>query len=69
MKTIMTRRAIEFDNFLEKIIKKREEKGMLPVLKKPEIERLILRNFVISKLEEDMINLEIKDREEAWMRA
>ena len=69
MKTIMTRRAIEWDNFLERIIKKREEKGMLPMLKKPEVERLILRNFSISELEQDMINLEIKEREVVWMRA
>ncbi len=68
MKTIMTRRAIEWDNFLERIIKKREEKGMLPVLKKTELERLILHNFAISKLEQDMIDLPIKEREEVWMR-
>ena len=69
MKTIMRRRAREWDDFLERIIKKREEKGMLPLLKKPELERLILHNFAIPELEADMVALPIKEREEVWMKA
>ena len=69
MKTVLTRRAAEWDNFLETIINAREEKGQFPKLKKPELERLILHNFTITELREDMINLKINEREEAWMRA
>lgn len=68
MKTILTRRAKEWDNFLGSILEKRGENGETK-LKKPELERLILHNFLISKLKEDMINLEITKREEGWMRA
>lgn len=69
MKTVLTRRALEWDNFLEIIIKAREEIGEFPKLKKPELERLILHNFAISELREDMINLKISEREEGWMKA
>lgn len=68
MKTILTRRAKEWDNFLNSILEARGENGETK-LKKPELERLILHNFGISKLKEDMINLIITKREEVWMRA
>ena len=69
MKTILTRRAIEWENFLNSILKEREENGEVIKLKKPELERIILHNFMITKLKEDMINLKITKREEVWMRA
>ncbi|KKL44382.1 hypothetical protein LCGC14_2366250 [marine sediment metagenome] len=69
MKTIMTRRAIEWENFLNSIIKAREERGEKLKLKKPELERIILHNFAIPQLKQDMINLEIDEREMEWMKA
>lgn len=66
-KNILTRRAIEWDRFLDSIIESREEKNMEVKLKKPELERLILHNFLITKLKEDLINLEITEREKQWM--
>ncbi len=68
MKTILTRRAIEWEKFLDSILRARGENGEKK-LKKPELERLILHNFGISQLKEDMISLIITKREEAWMRA
>ena len=69
MKTILTRRAIEWDNFLNSILEEREKNGESKRLKKPELERIILHNFTIGKIKEDMINLKITKREEIWMRA
>ena len=69
MKTIMTRRAKEWDDFLDSILEERKENGNNMKLKKPELERLILHNFLIGKLKEDMISLVITKREEVWMRA
>ncbi len=69
MKTILTRRAKEWDNFLQSIIDKREENGNGIKLKKPELERIILHHLGNPKLKEDMINIIITKREEAWMRA
>ncbi len=69
MKTILTRRALEWENFLESILKEREENGMDRKLKKPELERIILHNFSIPKIKEDMVNLEITEREERWLKA
>jgi len=60
---------MEWEEFLISILEAREENGGNTKLKKPELERLILHNFLISKLKEDMINLEITKREEVWMRA
>ena len=60
---------MEWENFLNSIIKEREKNGEDIKLKKPELERIILHNFAITKLKEDMINLEITKREEIWMRA
>lgn len=68
MKAVLRRTAKEWDEFLNSILKARKEKEMIE-LKKPELERLILHNFKISKLKTDMINLEITEREEDWMRA
>lgn len=68
MKTIMTRTAKEWDDFLTSILEERGENGGTK-LKKPELERLILHNFSITKLRKDMIDLIISKREEAWMRA
>ena len=68
MKAILTRRAKEWDNFLDSIIEERNGNGEIR-LKKPELERLILHNFGIKKVREDMVNLKITEREEAWMRA
>ncbi len=64
--SILTRRAIEWEKFLISILEEREKKGMIE-LKKPELERIILHNFLIIKLKEDMINLEINEREKKWM--
>lgn len=55
MKTIHTRRAIEWDNFLERIINQIEENGYYKKLWKPQIERLILRHAKIMQIEEDII--------------
>ncbi len=68
MKAILTRRAKEWDDFLNSIIEERNRNGEIE-LKKPELERLILHNYSIPKLKEDMIDLIITEREEAWMRA
>lgn len=68
MKTILTRRAIEWEKFLECIILTRKENGERIKLKKPELERIILHNFLIPQLKKDMINLEITKREEVWMK-
>ena len=65
--SILTRRAIEWEKFLESIINTREEKDMKPKLKKPQLERIILHHFSIQKIKEDMINLQIKEREKKWM--
>lgn len=69
MKTVLTRRAKEWDNFLNSILEERRENGEEVKLKKPELERLILHNFLITRLKEDMICLVITKREEDWMRA
>lgn len=69
MRTIVTRRAIEWEKFLNSIIEAREERGEKVKLKKPELERIILHNFMIPQLKEDMINLEISEREIGWMKA
>ncbi len=66
-KTILTRRAIEWERFLDSIIGAREDNGEIIKLKKPQLERIILHNFVMQKLKEDMINLEINEREKKWM--
>ena len=68
MKAILTRRAKEWDEFLNSILEERGENGETK-LKKPESERLILHNFAITKLKGDMISLIITKREEKWMRA
>ena len=68
MKSIMTRGAKEWDNFLNSILEERKQNGKNIDLKKPELERLILHSFLITQLREDMINLIITKREEAWMR-
>lgn len=68
MKTIMTRRAMEWENFLDSILEARGGNGETK-LKKPELERLILHNFMIPKLKKDMIDIKITKREEVWMRA
>ncbi len=65
--SILTRRAIEWEKFLESIINIREEKDMKPKLKKPQLERIIIHHFSITRLKEDMINLEINEREKKWM--
>ncbi len=65
--SILTRRAIEWEKFLEVIINTREEKDMKPKLKKPQLERIILHHFSIQKIKKDMIDLEIKEREKKWM--
>lgn len=67
VKSIMTRTAKEWDEFLNSILEGRNKNGDVK-LKKPEIERLILHNFRIVELKEDMINLPITKREEGWMR-
>ncbi len=69
MKTISVRRSIEFNLFLESILEERERNGEIIKLKKPELERLLLHNFVIIQLKKDMINLKITKREKQWMRA
>ena len=69
MKTILRRTAKEWDNFLKSIIEERERNKEPIKLKKPELERIILHNFAINQIKEDMINLKITKREEVWMRA
>lgn len=69
MKTVLTRRAKEWDNFLESILKEREKNGELLKLKKPELERLILHNFLIPQLKEELISIVITERERRWIRA
>ena len=69
MKTILRRSAKEWDNFLNSIIEERERNKEPIKLKKPELERIILHNFLINQIKEDMINLKITKREEVWMRA
>ena len=59
---------MEWDNFLDTILQARKENGEDIDIKKPELERLILHNFSIANLREDMINLQITEREEAWMK-
>lgn len=66
LKSILTRRAIEWEKFLESIIQAREENGEIR-LKKPELERIILHHLLITTLREDMIQLQINDREKKWM--
>lgn len=69
MKTILTRRAMEWDNFLGSILSQRENNGNPIKLKKPELERLILHNLLIPQLKEEMIQVEITERERRWIRA
>ncbi len=56
-----------WENFLNTIIEAREENGE-EELKKPELERIILHNFLIHKIKKDMISLKITKREKVWMR-
>lgn len=69
MKTVLTRRAKEWHDFLESIIKAREKNGDLPKLKKPELERLILRNLTMPQIKQEVIDIEITDRELRWIKA
>lgn len=69
MKTVSARRSIEWEKFLCSILQEREENGELPKLKKPELERLILKHLLIPKLKKDIIFLEITEREMRWIRA
>jgi len=69
----MNRRAIQWENFLDGIIKKIEDNGYEKKLWKPEIERLILRHTSIKEIEKDIVNgfqgIEIVNKEvEAWMK-
>lgn len=68
MKSILTRRAIEWEMFLKSILEERKRIGKDDGLKKTELERLILHNFAITKLKMDLINLEITEREIRWLK-
>lgn len=56
-----------WENFLNAIIEARKENGEVE-LKKTELERIILHNFLIPKLKKDMIEIKITRREEVWMK-
>lgn len=69
MKTISARRSTEWENFLVSILQAREENGELPKLKKTELERLILRNFSMAQIKQEVIDIEISEREMRWIKA
>lgn len=69
MKTISARRSTEWETFLVSIIQAREENGELPKLKKPELERLILRNLSMPEIKKEVIEIEITERELRWIKA
>lgn len=56
VRTLLTRRAIQWEEFLQKIIDTVKENGYKEKLFKPEIERLILRHSSIRDIEKDIIN-------------
>lgn len=73
MKTILTRRAIEWDDFLEKIIEKIEEDGYEKKLWKPQVERLILRHIKARQIAKDIIKgfqgvEKVREDVEVWIK-
>lgn len=69
MRTLSARRSVEWEDFLNSIIKAREENGEVPKLKKTELERLILRNLTMPQIKQEVIEIEITEREMRWIRA
>lgn len=69
MKTISARRSTEWENFLVSILQAREENGELPKLKKTELERLILRNLSMPQIKQEVIEIQISEREMRWIKA
>ena len=73
VKTVLTRRAVQWDDFLQEIIEKVEEIGYKNKLYKPELERLILRHSAIQIVKQDIILgfngvNKINKEVEAWMK-
>jgi hypothetical protein len=73
IKTILTRRAIQWEEFLQEIINKVEENGYQNKLFKPELERLILRHASIQVVKNDIINgfsgvNKVNKEVESWMK-
>ena len=69
MKTVQVRRSIEWENFLDSILNEREKNGECTKLKKPELERLILRNLSMGQIKQEVIDIEITEREMRWIKA
>lgn len=54
-KSVLTRRAEQWDKFLDEIISKIEENGFPKRLSKPQVERLILHHKDIHKIKEELV--------------
>jgi hypothetical protein len=73
IKTIFSRRAFEWEEFLKKIIERIEENGYDKKLYKPEIERLILHHRNIKDIEKDIVDAfqgvdEVNKEVESWIK-
>lgn len=72
-KTVLTRRAVQWENFLDKIVSKIKENGYTKPIFKIEIERLILKNSKIKEIGEEVIGgfkgiEEVNPEVKAWMK-
>lgn len=73
IKTIVTRRSIDMDKFLETIIKKVKDEGCNLPLKKVHIERLLLKHRLANDIASDIIVgfrgiRKVNPQVENWMR-
>lgn len=73
VKTILSRRTLEWDIFLKKIIEKIKENGYDKNLWETEIERLVLKHKLIKIIEKDIIDgfqgvKKVRLEVEQWMR-
>lgn len=72
-KTILTRRALEWDDFIMETIEKIREVGYPEIVKKPEIERLFLRHKCSREIQEAIVNgfkgiKKVNVEVESWMK-
>lgn len=73
MKTVMKRRAIQWDKFLELTIKEIQNTGCEIKIKKVEIERLIMRHRKIREIQHDIIQgffglKKVNEKVMEWMK-
>lgn len=54
-KTVLMRRSLEWDGFLQELIDEIEENGFILKITKPQIERLILHHKSIMDIKNDII--------------